>query len=262
MNEQKLHNQRILVTRESAQAKEFSREIALRGGIPLEVPLLKINCTAYNEEAPIWDRLDSYEWIFFTSANGVRCFFKQLEEHGYENSVLKTHYIAAVGTKTEKALLEFEYEADFIPTVFDADTLAKEFFRQYSDYSGDFLLIRGNKSLELLPHEFRKKNIAFDSLVVYETGEALEMEETLKFILKANHLQFLTFTSPSSIDVFKKLQGLEYIDLTIPVACIGTTTEKHAKTVGFINTFVPDPFTIEGMIVAMEQYIEEKGSVE
>lgn len=249
-----LQDFRILVTREKSQAQSFSREIALRGGIPIEVPLLKISCQYFKGDNPIWKRIETYEWLFFTSANGVHCFFKQLNEKSISFNKLTHSYIAAVGHKTENALKEYGFTADFIPTVYDADTLAREFFTRFPEIEGPFLLIRGNKSLELLPKVFRMKNIAFDAITTYETKPYIAMKNTLLSILKENNIDILTFASPSALDVFVDLGGLDYIRADVPVACIGTTTEKRAIELGLINTIVPNEFTIEGLIEIIEQH--------
>lgn len=249
-----LQGRRILVTREKTQAQSLSREIALRGGVPIEVPLLKISCQYFKGDYPIWNRLETYEWLFFTSANGVHCFFKQLKDKNLPLHTLDHSLIAAVGHKTENALKEYGYQADFIPTVYDADTLAREFFHKFPDVVGPFLLIRGNKSLELLPTVFRMKNIAFDSIVTYETSANIDIKDTLITTLQKYNIDIISFTSPSAIDVFVELGGLQFVNINGPIACIGTTTEKRALEVGFTNTIVPKEFTIEGMIAAIETY--------
>src|SRR5690625_7966242 len=90
-----LAHKQILVTREATQAKEFNQMIEDMSGKVLSAPLLKINPITFKEI-----HLDDFNWIFFTSANGVDCFLNQLEDTHF----LETINIAVVGHKTENAL--------------------------------------------------------------------------------------------------------------------------------------------------------------
>jgi len=248
----RLSGQKILVTREHAQAHAFSRLIALAGGIPLEVPLLCIRCSERLEDKPLWDRLDTYKWLFFTSANGVDCFISQLRAKDLNRNSFPSAKIAAVGHKTEQALKAHGLSADFVPTIYDAETLAHEFLRKHPR-PGAVLLVRGSRSRDVLPVEFTKENIAFDSLETYETAYNMDVGDKLLETLAQHHFSFLTFTSPSSIEAFIELGGKPG-EQTAAISCIGTTTADKAEKCGFSNILVPDVFTIEGMIQAMEQY--------
>src|SRR5699024_5253694 len=118
-----LQNKHILVTREKDQAKVFANQIKLHGGIPYIVPLLKISCSVDRNHLKIVENIEQYEWIFFTSANGVRFFFNMWEKKfGMRN--LGHQKFAVVGRKTNEALQKYGYESTFMPSIYNAETMA------------------------------------------------------------------------------------------------------------------------------------------
>ncbi|MEI3612876.1 uroporphyrinogen-III synthase [Pseudogracilibacillus sp. SO30301A] len=246
---QSLQGKKILVTREASQAKQFSDLITNSGGVPIEVPLLSIRCL---EQTNNNINIDQFTWIFFTSAHGVNCFFNQFSNENFEDIKFAT-----VGHKTEKALKSFGFEAEFIPSTYNADVMAKEFFETYPDVN-DVLLVRGNISRKLLVKELSERNLGFNTCVVYETAYNLEMKDKLIRVIQEKNIDLLTFTSPSTVKAFMKIMedhpNIQDIFL-IPCACIGTTTEQTAKKFGFTTTIVPNTFTIESMVERMKNYI-------
>lgn len=254
-----LQQSKVLVTREESQAKIFSKEIAKHAGIPIEVPLLHIQCINHLGNEPIWERLSSFTWLFFTSANGVSCFFDQMELKNIPLTLLQDKKIAAVGHKTENELKLRNIRADFIPSVYDADTMASEFLAKFPSVTGPFLLIRGNRSRDVLPIVFAERDIIYDSLEVYETTMNLHAIDKLQETLKTHTFDYITFTSPSSVESFLRFGGERYILRDQKIVCIGTTTEKKARELGFSNLLVPAEFTIEGMIEEMIANVKQEG---
>ena len=248
-----LQGKRILVTREAKQARVFSEKIIVAGGVPIEVPLLKIACKQAENSNQILEKLPGYHWIIFTSANGVHCFFKQLPD-GME-ALPEQIKIAVVGHKTEEALLNYYRSADLMPEVYDADSLADIFLKKY-EAGESILLVRGNRSRDVLPKVFTAKGIGFDSIEVYETTINKQNGDKLQKILSEHDLDFITFTSPSTVQSFVKLSGKH----DTSCVCIGTTTEKVAIEHGFSSILTAEEFTIEGMIKVMSDYIAMEGN--
>ena len=247
-----LANKKILITREASQAKEFTKLIELSQGKPILAPLLKINSVNFTMK-----NLDDYNWIFFTSANGVECFLSNLEN----KELLKKCRIAAVGHKTEQALKKYNIEADFIPTVYNALKMSAEFLEKYPN-ANNLLLVRGNLSRNILPDFFTKHNILFDKVVVYETVENKESKELLNYIYSNEKIDYITFMSPSTIKSFIKLLDDKYhtIAKQTKVVCIGTTTENLALKEGFEHVHIPEEFTAESMIEVINKDIERTES--
>src|SRR5699024_525299 len=118
-----LKNKRILVTRQEPKASQLADHINQCGGEAIMTPLITIECQLPSHGETLIHKLESYEWIVFTSGNGVTCFFNQLIKHGKQNQ-LKNAHIAAVGTTTNQVLHAFGYEADFMPSVYNAEIMA------------------------------------------------------------------------------------------------------------------------------------------
>ncbi|WP_339228293.1 uroporphyrinogen-III synthase [Oceanobacillus sp. FSL K6-2867] len=249
--EESLHESKILITREASQAKEFSKKVKELGGIPVEVPLLAISCKDTNASKSIFSKVGDYKWIFFTSANGVHCFFSLAKK--YHMKQLQEHRLAVVGHKTDQALKKYGYQADFIPTTYHAEAMAEEFLQKFPK-EGKVLLIRGNLSRDTLPVEFTKHNVPHDLLEVYETGYNYAMKARLNELLAEDIIDFVTFTSPSTVEAF-----VEIVD-RIPeknYVCIGTTTEQRALEFGIQSLKPPEEFTIEAMLETICNYIKK-----
>ncbi|MGM8366335.1 uroporphyrinogen-III synthase [Virgibacillus sp. W0181] len=247
-----LQQKKILVTREQKQAFIFSEKIRHHDGVSVEVPLLDIMCKKTSHKVDV----SEYDWVFFTSANGVECFLKTNRFAGMKPS------FAVVGHKTEHALKKFGCRAHFVPSIYNADVMAKEFMEKHPK-AKKLLLVRGNRSRDVLPKQFTRHGMLFDTIEVYETNYNQSSKTQLQQLFQTNHsIDFITFTSPSTIDAC-----MEFIDdtntmenvLSTVCVCIGTTTEKRAKEAGFQNVLVPDVFTIEGMIDQMSRYLMKEG---
>ncbi|GGB28108.1 uroporphyrinogen-III synthase [Virgibacillus dakarensis] len=254
-----LHGKRILITREKNQAKELSEKVSQFGGQPIEAPLLKITCKKEAGHMEMLENLPMYRWIFFTSANGVRCFFQIMSENNVSYNLLEKTKLAVVGHKTEDALKKYGYAAEFIPSTYNAAVMAEEILTRFPSIS-PVLLIRGNRSRQVLPEQLAENNISFDIIEVYETIFNQTIKDRLNELISNHQFDMITFTSPSTVEAFIEMNEAHKEEVKkVPCACIGTTTEQKAKWYGFTNTIVPEQFTIEGMVEKMCTYISQKG---
>jgi len=250
-----LDGNRVLITREEKQAKYFSNIVKEKNGIPVEVPLLKITVIDREDQLELLQNWKNYEWIFFTSMNGVYYYFQLLEKYNIPLAGFDKKKIAAVGHKTENALKEFNYKADFIPTIYDAETMADEFFKEEQG-KGPVLIVRGSRSREVLPEFFTEHQISFDSVTVYETVYNYAAKQKLNEVLKKDQIDLITFTSPSTCEALVEMAE------TLPdklCVCIGTTTERRAKELGFDKIITPKQFTVDAMLEKMLEYITKEG---
>lgn len=246
-----LHEKTILITREQHQAKEFSEKVLQHGGKPIEVPLLNVSCKEHAANEEIFRALHVYQWLFFTSANGVACFFQLAKKYQVNIDSLKTKQFAVVGHKTGNALKKFGFKVDFIPSTYNADVMASEFLKKSTEV-GPVLLVRGNRSRDVLPTEFSMHGLYFRSLVVYETTYNYKMADRLNDVLAKKQYDFITFTSPSTVESFSEMALIENEKTCV---CIGTTTEARAQALGFTTIITPAEFTIDGMIACISDYI-------
>src|SRR5699024_273603 len=187
--------------REENQAHVFAEQVREFNGVPIVAPLLKIESYGGNKNKSIFSSIDCFEWVFFTSVNGVNHFFKQLENR----ELLTSCRFAVVGHKTEEALNHYGYSAEFMPTTYNAETMAREFINRYKQVQ-NVLFVSGNLSRTLLLSEFSKHNIAYEKITVYETTVNHSIKYKLIEYIKED-FNFFTFTSPSTIKAFFKIVG-------------------------------------------------------
>ncbi|HLQ71688.1 MAG TPA: uroporphyrinogen-III synthase [Bacillota bacterium] len=236
----------ILITRPRKQAEVFAEKIEQAGGRPVIIDLLQIDC--FKDQMKTYEEIRRYDWFFFTSANGVHCYFRLygcLPESGK---------VAAVGPKTAMALRTHGHEADFIPHIYHAETMASAFGSRYN-LNQSVLLIQGQRARPVLEDVFTASGRSVSTLKVYETHINNEMKGPLQDILESRSLDIMTFTSPSTVEAFAALGDVASVK-GMAVVCIGTTTERAARAVGFSTVIIPSTYTIEGMIAAMSDYIK------
>ncbi|WP_078545295.1 uroporphyrinogen-III synthase [Litchfieldia alkalitelluris] len=240
-----LLGKKILVTRGKDQAKEFSLKIKELGGTPVEVPLISFQYPSKLEKIKeTIKRLDTYDWLIFTSENGVEFFFEAL---GHQSVLPK---IAVIGSKTNEALSQKGFQADLIPSDFVAESLTQA-FKPLLKEGERFLLARGNLSRSHIPNELKELGGVVDDLVIYENSMNTSEKEKLIYLLKENQVDVLTFTSPSTVTNFiKLLEGQpwrEWIDDKV-IAAIGPITKSALQEAGILVQVCPTTYTTDTML--------------
>ncbi|MEI4829472.1 uroporphyrinogen-III synthase [Bacillus sp. FJAT-53711] len=245
-----LRGKTVLITRAKQQAKEMSTEVRKQGGIPLEIPLLHITAVSNESFQQVRDELDTYNWIIFTSKNGVNFFLD-----GIKQSLPHTIKIAAVGVKTKKELEKRGYTVHFVPTAFVAEAFAEEFV-SYIGSGTRVLLPKGNLARDVIPEALRGHGAIVRELVVYETAVHVQKREQLIDALQSRGIDVITFASPSTVQSFIALledeNWREWIK-ECTIACIGPITEREARK-HFQNLLIPKEYTIESMLQCISEY--------
>ncbi|HHY72814.1 MAG TPA: uroporphyrinogen-III synthase [Bacillus bacterium] len=251
-----LQGKRILVTRAKEQAVSFSEKIAELGGIPIEIPLIKIQPPKNTELIKrTLENILAYDWLVLTSVNGVHYFFDFLKKFNisFDKEASMWPKIAVVGKKTLEALEEKGYTADLIPEKFVAEDLLEKLVETV--VAGETLLLaRGNLGRLLLPEKLAEIGIKVDDLVIYETVLNMEKQMELLHLLKNHSIDMITFTSSSTVTNFVALlQGTNWQDWMddVQIVCIGPITENTALEAGIKVDIVAEEYTIAGLIDAI-----------
>ncbi|HDR7632392.1 MULTISPECIES: uroporphyrinogen-III synthase [Bacillus] len=234
----------VLITRAQHQAKQMSVAVKERSGIPLEIPLLRMEGTSHRQIQHIAGQLHSYDWVIFTSKNGVAFFLDSLRKK--LPGLIK---IAAVGVKTKLELEKRGYQVEFVPTAFVAETFAEEFLKELSG-NERILFPKGNLARDVIPVKLREFGVFLDELIVYGTKVNVEKKQELITALKLGEVNIITFTSPSTVDSFVRLlEGTNWREWTkkCTIACIGPITEKEANLY-FPHVIVPKEYTVEALL--------------
>lgn len=249
-----LFGQRILITRAIPQARELARRIVILGGEPLCLPVLEL--LPPQDPAPLdraLDRLDRYQWVIFTSANGVAFFMKRLQERGIDIRAIHGS-LAAIGPGTRKALAGYGLKVAFTPDEYRAETLLDGLLGVIAAGSR-VLLPRAAEARNVLPDGLRAGGIMVDVAPSYRTvSGGARYKQVLQEALAQGSVDYLTFTSSSAIRNFKNLFGEEELAGLLArsrVACIGPVTADTASSVGIRVDLVAGEYTIDGLLEAI-----------
>jgi uroporphyrinogen III methyltransferase/synthase len=246
-----LFGKRILITRAIHQAHDLARRIMVLGGEPLCLPVLEL--IPPQDRAPLdraLDNLGSYQWVIFTSANGVVFFMKRLQERGIDIREVKGR-LAALGPGTGKALAGYGLNVDFTPEEYRAEALLDGLLGMITPGSR-VLLPRAAEARNVLPDGLRAGGIRVDVALSYQTvpGGA-KYKKVLQEVLTQGQVDYLTFTSSSAIRNFKGLFDEEELAGLLArsrVACIGPVTAATAASVGVRVDLVAKEYTIDGLL--------------
>lgn len=261
--EQPLLGKSILNTRGKKQAAEFSRKIIAAGGSSIEIPLLTFQKSNETEKIEkTIENLSTYDWLIFTSKNGVDYFFdfyKQVvEKAGHDIPFPK---IAVVGSKTKEAVESKGIKTELVPDEFVAEGLF-ESLRPYVKQGARFLLARGNLSRSFLVDELVKHDAEATDLIVYETVGNSHEKERLIELLTNRQIDIITFTSPSTVRQFYKMvEHTEWREWTSKVlfACIGPETLKAARNLHIPIHICPTTYTIDDLLMGIIDYLQVQG---
>lgn len=253
-----LLGKRIVVTRARAQASDLIERLSLLGAECLQCPTIEV--------APpdSWEPLDQaianlaqYNWIVFTSVNGVRYFFERLFEQGLDARSLGHLRTAAIGPATAEQLRRFGLNTDILPKTYRAESVV-EAFADVAVKGQSILLPRAKEARAILPEELRRMGASVDEIVAYQTLAAADEDSALVDALERNEVDMVTFTSSSTATNFRSLlpAGAELPALMkgAAVACIGPITADTAKSLGFKVDITAQEFTIDGLCQAIVDY--------
>lgn len=248
-----LKGKRVVVTRSLEQAGEMVDLICKRGAHPLIFPTIKI--IPPNDLGPVRraiKALNKYEWVIFTSANGVKYFLFQMEEVGVSFTTLAERGICAIGPATASALRRKGLEPDLIPPRFVAEEVLNAL--KGKDIKGKAILLpRAQGARDVLPNGLRKAGVLVDVVTVYRTVKAQVSEEAVSQLGMAH---IFTFTSPSTVKNFFAILGKGrargLLERSL-VASIGPVTTSALQELGIKNVVEAREYTIPGLVSALEE---------
>ncbi len=256
--EKPLFGRRILVTRAREQASALSEQIEELGGEALEAPMISVR--EPEDKAPLYnaiDNIESYDWIVFTSVNGVKFFFNEMKNLKRDIRSLGQTKICAIGPKTKALLEEKGLFVEAMPEVFRAEAVA-EILKEKMVKPGKILLPRSNIGRDVLVNELQKLGHTVDDVVCYETVRSDFAGNTLKERLMDKDIHLITFTSSSTVKNFMELINNDLsLVKGVDIASIGPITSKTAKDLGLTVDIEADSYTINGLVEAILSYVKK-----
>lgn len=255
-----LLGKRIVVTRARAQASDLIRCLADLGAECLEYPTIEtMPPTDWRPLDNAIENLCGYNWLIFTSVNGVKFFFQRLFALGKDVRALNRLNTAAIGPATAEELLSFGLQSDIIPESYRAESIIEAFAGR--KISGQKILLpRAEEARPILPAELIKMGARVDEVTAYRTLPVADNSEQLIQLLAENAIDVVTFTSSSTVRNFKSLlpdQKVKDLIKGVTIASIGPITSETAGKLGFDVHISADTYTIPGLCEAIVQYYTE-----
>ncbi len=251
-----LAGRHIVVTRPRAQAADFVDALAALGADVLPCPTIEIVPPASWE--PLDEaiaRVESYDWIVLTSANGVEKFFDRLRARGRDVRALHRARLAAVGSETAAAIAARGLLVDVVPEEFRAEAVAAAM--QAAGIAGARVLLpRATVAREILPIMLRDAGATVDEVPAYATIPARVDLSELRALLQARAVDLVTFTSSSTVRSFLTLLGADAAALLAGVSagCIGPITAETARAAGLEVVLQPTTYTIAAFTEAIRAH--------
>lgn len=243
----------IVVTRPREQAAKLSDAIAELGGQPLEIPLISIAPPA--DSGPL-DRavgeLHSFNWVIFTSVNGVKYFFARLRHLGKDIRDLKGARLCAIGPATSAALEEKGLRVDIVPAVYRAEDLWDRLKGEIK--AGEHLLLpRTAAARPFLPRALTSLGARVTEVEAYRTLPGEGDTALLRRLLRQKEIQIITFTSPSTVQHCLAILGSEAGELLqdVALASIGPVTTAAAHSLGLEIAIEAAAYTTDGLLQAI-----------
>ncbi|MBE9918115.1 uroporphyrinogen-III C-methyltransferase [Paenibacillus donghaensis] len=260
-----LFGKRILVTRARSQAAELVNRIDELGGEAYEFPVIE---TVYPQDSDMifrvqeaLSRLDSYDWVLFTSVNGVEYFYRHLAEQGRDIRSLAQAKIAAVGPATADALKERGILPVELPGRFQAEGLIETLGSRLIP-GQKVLLPRGNLARTWLPEKLAEMGLDVTAVDTYQTVISQDQDHELIRLLEEQAIDMITFTSSSTVThLIEKLKRMGVEDPvrllgSTEAACIGEITAKTAREAGLRVSVEAGQATVDGLLDSLCEYMK------
>ena len=254
-----LHGRRIVITRTRAQAPELAERLINLGATPIFFPTIKIAPVADTTELDdAIRRLQHYDWIIFTSVNGVEIFWERLLAASLDASSLRQVQVAAIGPATGRALAGRGVDVDFIPDEFVAERIAEGL----GNVEGlSILLPRAEQARTTLADMLNENGANVEEIATYHTLPASPDDKVLQRLENADAI---TFTSSSTVRNFVDLVGgpaaAQRLTHNAVVACIGPITAGTATELDIPADVVAAKYTMDGLVEALVRYYENDNS--
>ncbi len=261
-----LQGRTILITRSPSQAGDFTHLLTAQGASVLEVPAIEIRPRPEKEIYAILERLSEYDWVIFTSANGVEVLLGQAHRLGISvlDEAETRPSVCAIGPATADKVRDYGGRVDLVPSRYQAEGILESFLeRTPPPLSGLKILIpRASRARSILPRRLRELEAEVDVLPVYDTIVPPGSREKLSQVLHNQEPDLVTFTSSSTVRHFvslaedhQKLKGYR-------CAVIGPITAETAEEYGLQVVLQARKSTIPDLVEAIVCYFDKTGSAE
>ncbi len=255
-----LFGRKVIVTRAREQASDFSKLLIELGAEVIELPAIKIGPSPDPQAVKTAiGNLAQYDWIVFTSVNGVSVFMQQIAERGGDVRFLGTAKLCAIGPSTAQALKDLGLRVDIVPETYVAEDVVRA-LKAAGELSGQKILLpRAEIARKVLPVSLREAGATVDDVPVYSTrADTPENLDEVRAQLEAGEIDVITFTSSSTVENFIAMAGETAVKKAAErgtvIAAIGPITAEKASSYGLATNVMPQEYTIPGLAQSVVDY--------
>lgn len=253
-----LFGKRVLMTRAKEQAGELAARLVGYGAEPVEGATIKI--VPPRDWAPVDEAISAigtYDWVIFTSVNGVDRFMTRLLSNGLDARALAGRHLCCIGPRTAQELEKFGVRADVVPAEYQAEGVL-ETLKQHDLNKVRILIPRAEVARELLPDELRAVGARVDVIPVYRTVTPAQAATGWHQELVDHRVHVVTFTSSSTVRNFVAiLGGKEAVGPllhSVAIAAIGPITAQTITEYGLTVSIMPRENTIPALVDAIAHH--------
>jgi uroporphyrinogen III methyltransferase/synthase len=245
------------------QALTLVQGIEALGGEVVELPTIEIRPPAsYEPLDQAIQQIKSYNWLIFTSVNGVERFLDRFKRLDKSVADLAGIEIVAIGPETARKLAAAGIPTGFVPQRYQAEgvleTLAGETLQ-----GKKVLIPRASRARDILPETLRQRGAQVDVVAAYQTVSPQVDVPALCKLFSEGGIDMITFTSSSTASNFAAMlhgQDLSRLLATVVIACIGPITRKTVEDLGMRADVVATEFTIPGLVSAIANYFSRNAT--
>jgi len=243
-----LAGRRVLLTRPAEQSEPLARRLAELGAEVLVQPAIRI------EPPEDWSavdaalaRLDEFDWLVFSSVNGVRYLIERLWETGNDVRRLGHLKLAAIGPATADELHRYHLSADLVPAEYRAEALAGRLAEIAP--RGRFFLARASRGREVLAETLTAAGARVEQVVVYRSSDETQPEPDVADALAAGRLDWATVTSSAIARAMANMFGDDL--QRVRLASISPITSGVLRELGFLPEVEAETYTMDGLLSAV-----------
>lgn len=248
--ERPLFGRKILVTRPTEQAGAVRDQLRDLGADVLLQPAIEIG------EPEDWSAVDQalrslerFDWMAFSSVNGVRAVMRRLRHLGLDARSLAPVRLAAIGPGTAESLSEYHLRADLVPREFRAESLTAELAAEVARGKKRFLLIRASRGREILAETLRSAGGQVEQVVAYRSTDITKPDPEIAAALAAGKLDWVLVTSSAIARSLAALFGDALRKAKL--ASISPITSGTLRELGFEPAAEATEYTLDGVVAAI-----------
>jgi len=256
----------VVITRAQSQAEEFIAELERYGADVVLCPTIEIQgLESYERLDEAIEHLYGYDWLIFTSVNGVDYFFQRLTARGRGASDLDELKVCAIGEATAVKLRDLHVHVDVIPEEFKAEGVFSALERFVAGAEGmkglNVLIPRASVARDYLPKALEQAGARVDVVPAYRTALPADLDRGRVAAMLSGSADCIAFTSSSTVRNLARL--FDTHDLSgalagVVIACIGDITATTAVEYGLRVEIQPQQFTIPSLARAIAEYFSSE----